>query len=261
MEIDASYDIAALREHQLKAVKALESLDKLCKENNIKYFLIAGSTLGAIRHSGFIPWDDDIDVGLLIDDYNRLKDIIGEALPEEFEWKHTDADLSFPTLTGRILEGEDQLITVFPIVALSDSRLKAKTQWIIRKVFSQIYQRKVHYINEEDRHSLKGRLAHGISLVLSLFFSKRFVLKLLRWNEIRFKNDNTKYCINLYSKYRMEKEKIKSDWINETILAPFEGGKYPIFKSYHEYLTHLYGNYMELPPEHKRRPEHLKWNN
>lgn len=144
-----------LRKHQLRGVRALESVDKICKTHNIKYFLIAGSALGAVRHKGFIPWDDDVDIGMCMYDYNRFKSIIKKSLQEEFTWMHTDVDPNFPTLSGRILYGEEQLVTIFPIVKISDCKVKAMSQWIIRKVMSQVYQRKLHFRNEKDKGTPK----------------------------------------------------------------------------------------------------------
>lgn len=248
--------LSSLRQHQLKAVEALKELDVICKENGIHYFLEAGSCLGAIRHKGFIPWDDDIDVDMDLANFNKFRKIIKEKKGLKYIWKHTDVDLNFPSLTGKFLDKEEPLITVFPLVKLSDNRLKAKTQWWIRKVISPVYQRKVHYPLE------KINMVQIFSLIvsgfLSCFFSKRKVLEILRWNEQRYEHLDTEYSINIYSKYSMKRESIRNEWLKDFALTEFEGGQYPIIKNYHAYLTHLYGDYMTPPPQSQRNAEHLE---
>ena len=78
-----------LRKHQLEAAEALKNIDSICKQNNIKYFLIAGSVLGAVRHKGFIPWDDDIDIGMQIPEYKKFISIIKNGLDKRYEWLHS----------------------------------------------------------------------------------------------------------------------------------------------------------------------------
>lgn len=247
---------SSLREHQLKAVDALIALDELCRRENIQYFLEAGSCLGAIRHKGFIPWDDDIDVDMNLDNFKKFRAAIIKDSSFKYTWKHTDVDSNYPTLTGKILDGDEPLITVFPLVKLSDNQFKAKTQWWIRKFFSPVYQRKCKYPLEKVNFTQIISLI--ISSIVSVFFSKKGVLRILRWNEQRFENKKTKFSINLYSKYSMATETLKNEWLKEYVLTEFEGREYPIIKNYDEYLTHLYGDYMTPPPEDKRTADHLE---
>lgn len=251
--------IGDLREHQLEAVKALKLVDEVCAKHNITYFMIAGSTLGAIRHKGFIPWDDDVDIVMTMDNYHKFLKIAPEEIGKKYIWKDTTVDDMFPTLSGRILLTEDeQLLTVFPLVKLSDNTFQRKSQWIIRKVFSPVWQRKVKYNVPKDELTGKKKLSIAISKILSVFISKKNVLKLIRWNEMRFENKDVQWYCNIYSKYTMEKESIKSEWVKELIRVPFEDGEYPIVKNYDAYLTHLYGDYMTPPPAEKRVAEHVR---
>lgn len=248
-------DLPSLRKHQLKAVDALIALDELCKKENILYFLEAGSCLGAIRHKGFIPWDDDIDVDMNLENFNKFREIVKES-SFKFKWKHTDVDSNYPTLTGKILDGDEPLITIFPLVKLSDNKFMAKTQWWIRKVFSPIYQRKCKYPLEKVNAVQIVSLI--ISSILAVFFSKKKVLNILRWNEQRYENQNTEYSINIYSKYSMSTESLRNEWLKEFTKAEFEGREYPIIKNYDAYLSHYYGDYMTPPPVEKRTADHIE---
>ena len=246
-----------LRVHQLKAVEAIKIIDNICKESKLEYFFIAGSALGAVRHKGFIPWDDDIDIGMTMSNFNRFIDIVVSKLPKQYDWKHTTVDNTYPTLSGRISIGGEPLITVFPIVKLSDNVLQRKTQWFIRKVFSPVWQRKVGYKIPDNKMTGKDRVASAVSSVLSCFITKNAVLHIIRWNEMRFENKEVEWYINLYSKYTMEKESIRAEWLNDLIRIPYEEGEYPVIKNYDAYLTHIYGDYMVLPNEKDRVPVHL----
>ena len=249
-------ELSSLRQHQLKAVDALIALDEICKKYNIEYFLEAGSCLGAIRHKGFIPWDDDIDVDMDLTNFDKFREAIKKETSFKYTWKHTDVDSNYPTLTGKILDEDEPLITIFPLVKISNNRFMAKTQWWIRKVFSPVYQRKLNYPLEKN--NVIQYISLIISTILSFFISKNKVLSILRWNERRYENQETVYSINLYSKYSMKRESIRNEWLKEFINVEFEGGQYPIIKNYDAYLTHLYGDYMTPPPIDQRNADHLE---
>ena len=247
-----------LREHQLKAVEAMKYLDKVCKKADIRYFMIAGSTLGAIRHKGFIPWDDDIDIVMTMDQFQKFVRIAPKAFKKPYRWRHTSVDKEYPTLTGGIYYGEDEpLITVFPLVKLSDNKLERKMQWIIRKVMSPVWQRKVGYQVPVEKIDAKQRLSIAGSTVLAALLPKRQVLRILRNNEMRYENKDVEWYCNIYSKYSQEKESIRADWVKDIIRVPFEDARFPILKDYDAYLTHIYGDYMTPPPEKERHPVHL----
>lgn len=247
-----------LREHQLRAVEAMKKLDRICTKYEIKYFMIAGSALGAIRHKGFIPWDDDIDIVMTMDQFRKFVKLAPKVIKPPYKWKHTSVDKNYATLSGGIYYGEDEpLITVFPLVKLSDNVIQRKMQWVIRKVMSPVWQRKVGYHVPEERINAKQRLSIAGSTLLALLIPKETVLRILRNNELKFQNQDVACYCNIYSKYSLEKEIIKADWFKELIRVQFEDAEFPIVKEYDAYLTHLYGDYMTPPPEKERHPVHL----
>ena len=247
-----------LRAHQLRAVEAMKVLDSICSENGIRYFMIAGSALGAVRHKGFIPWDDDIDIVMTMDQFHQFLQIAPQSIRSPYRWRHTSVDDRYPTLSGGIYYGDDEpLITVFPLVKLSDRPLERQLQWAVRKVMSPVWQRKVGYHVPPERMNAKQRFSIAVSTVLAAVIPKRTVLQILRNNEVKYEDRDVQWYCNIYSKYSREKESIRSEWVKETMRVEFEHEQFPIVKEYDAYLKHLYGDYMTPPPEAERNPEHL----
>lgn len=247
-----------LREHQLRALEAYKQLDKFLTEKGIKYFAIAGTTLGAIRHKGFIPWDDDIDIVMTMDQFRKFVKIAPKVINAPYRWRHTSSDETYATLTGGIYYVEDEpLITVFPLVKLSDNRFQRKIQWVVRKVMSPVWQRKVGYHVPQEKMNGKQRLSIAGSTVLATVLPKKTVLNILRKNELKYEMQDVEWYCNIYSRYSQEKESIRADWVKDIIRVPFEDTTIPIVKEYDAYLTHLYGDYMTPPPEKERHPVHL----
>lgn len=251
-------DDRELRAHQLRAVEAMKYVDHICQKENIAYFLIAGSALGAIRHKGFIPWDDDIDIVMTMDNMEHFLKIAPEEIKAPYKWKHTSVDDNYPTLSGGIYYGDDEpLITVFPLVKLSDNKFQRKIQWAVRKVMSPVWQRKVGYHVPGEKMNAKQRLSVAVSTVLAMVMPKKTVLRILRENEVKYEGQDVGWYCNIYSRYSQEKESIRTEWVQEIKRVPFEDSEFPVVKNYDAYLTHLYGDYMTPPPEKERYPVHM----
>ena len=243
-----------LREHQLLAVKALDFVAGLCDKHDIPYFLLAGSCLGAVRHKGFIPWDDDIDIGIINDDYEAFEKIIVAVIPKEFQWISNDVNGEYPRFYGKVLDSSGiALIDVFRLVKLPDDHRKRKSLWNTRKILYKIYSRKFNrsFPGEESMFN------YIISWILSRFVSVNKIVQLSRNNEVRFKNSPSRDYINLYSIYTMEKETIKGEWVEMYSLVEFEGKKYRTVKDTDDYLSHLYGDYMRIPDDADKKCKHI----
>lgn len=235
------------------ATKALRIVKEICEENNISFFLIGGTTIGAIRHKGFIPWDDDIDIGMKYEDYLKFNEVIEEIDLGEFKFSSYFHNGSHPGLFSKIVYNGKLCIDIFPIVRTSDNILSRKCQWIFSSYIRRLYR--VKTFNYQPRRVIMKIIVWFINL-FSRYFTREIVIKLAQWNESRFENKKTRYYINLYGIYSMNKELIKEEWINELKPVLFEGDFYPAFAKTDEYLTHLYGDYMTLPPEDQRVPSH-----
>jgi len=242
-----------LAEHQNRSREALILLKERVEKAGIPYFLLAGSALGAVRHQGMIPWDDDIDVGILYEDIQRLEILLEEEPLPGFRYVSVTNDPTYPRLHGKILYGGDCCIDIFPLVRMSDSEFAQKIQWIIRKITWKIYSRKVGYLHEKEKP-----LWVFVSRILSLFLTKNAVLKISDWNCRRYLGKDTHWYINLFSIYSMKKERIPAKCLKNPTKLPFDGIEITTLGYLDEYLTNLYGDYMTPVPPSQRTSTHTE---
>lgn len=259
---------------QKKLLGLLKEVDSICNKNNIVYCLLGGSVLGAIRHNGFIPWDDDIDIGIPRKDYDRFLKIAPSLLPEWCEvvtyknkidshiyhWcKVEDKSTTLVVEWQKHLKKEGGVfIDVFPL----DGAPRIK--WV-RKLHHKIayfWGRQLGFFMYSDFARLQGKIFNNryvwckwlFSLFYTSFFRKviHFIteLTLKLYNSVR-----NPYCANYLGEYGI-KECFNKNIILPTIKYKFEDGNYPIPNNYDFYLTQLYGDYMQLPPVEKRQSLH-----
>lgn len=241
-----------LRQHQARCFEALTFLQTLSQETGLRYRLIAGSVLGAVRHGGFIPWDDDIDIGVQIEDLeffeNTVKKHIGQRLPEGFTLEQSGADNPYPRMFSKICYNGRCCIDIWPLIPTYPEGRKAEYLWKFGKVFTKLHYQKIGHTVTKYQRTVK---------ILSLFLSDKQVMKLARRNERRYAHKNTPSYINLYSIYTRQKETFQREWIEEEATALFNGLEVPVVAHTKLYLTHLYGNYMGFPLPWKRVSRHV----
>lgn len=253
-----------IRIHQLHAIAALTELKKICEKYKITFFLLAGSALGAVRHQGMIPWDDDIDIGLLYDDWYKLRKILPRELSMDFQYIDNDVNPMFPRLFGKILYNGRSCVDLFLIAKWTSNRVSGEIHWQIRRCAVQFYKYYLCYTAPPKKVDLlkriKGDFFESIRNLLYQIIKNTFeredYIRLARWNEQFYENRYTDYYINLYSIYSMRKEMIKAEWIRNLVPMKFENDVYMVIGCTDEYLTHLYGNYMTPPAPKKRIQNH-----
>lgn len=249
--------------HQLHLILA-DELKRICENNNIKYFMIAGTLLGAVRHKGFIPWDDDMDFGMLRQDYECFLKACERELDTDRFYLQTDKDDKFYTfnfaklrLNGtRVLEdfsakvntNQGIYIDIFPIDSVSDNSVKAMIQYKSFWLYRNLLWVKCGYGSKER----KKQKIYKVAKFLSSFFTIES-LKKRKDNSIRkYEGKSTKYVVTSDGNYGLKKETLKTAWVTHLRDYPFEDRVYPGLADFDEYLSYFYGDYMKLPPEDKR---------
>lgn len=249
----------SLRALQLAIFEILKAIDKICKEYNIKYSLACGTALGAIRHQGFIPWDDDLDIMFLRPEYERFIEVAPPLLKEQGFTLQKEFSKTWPMHWTKVrkdnttfiedfepkIKGIHQGIYVdlFPIDNLSNSKIIVEIQWNL-----------FHMLVAKGMKKRGYRKTNSFAKKFAMAISPLFPEKLLRRIVMQRKKQNTKrvHCFlgaaivkshNIFPRYLF----------NEYVDVVFEGEQFPVVKEYDEYLTICYGDYMKLPPVEKRQ--------
>ena len=243
-------DKEALRIHQQNCLEALQFLEDLSQQYGLKYRLLAGSVLGAVRHGGFIPWDDDIDVGICVEDLDAFEQKVQEHLPDKFELFRRQAGVHYPRMFSKICCDGRCCIDLFPLVPVPDQGWRAKLSWFFGK-----FWRKLHYVKIGHYHGKDFRMKR-IAKFVAFFLTDKQVLRLADRHDRRYAHKNAPYYVNMYSIYSRRKETAKAAWVNNPVRRSFAGIEVPVMGDTDAYLTHMYCDYMTQPFPWNRTHRH-----
>ena len=255
-----------LRKVQLIELQALLEVDRICAKHNLEYYLIAGSALGAIRHKGFIPWDEDIDIGMMRDQYEQFLEIAKKELDKKYFLQTNQTDPSFVGLYSKIringttfIEKETIklgiklhqgiFIDIFPLDNVGDNPVVAQIQYKLIWFFNSMLSTKIGiYSKTPLKKALKKIIAKVILPLVPMNLMKRLAHKIAT----SFDNKNTIRVANILGYNGLKKLAVPREFFGEPVYTDFEGLSLPVPQQCHEYLENVYGDYMSLPPEDKR---------
>jgi len=249
-------------------IEILDEFVRICEENNLTYFLTAGTLLGAVRHKGYIPWDDDIDVAMPRNDYEKFLDIFQEI-----------TEKSYYTLSNRCTVGTSVQYVYFAKLCKKNTVyarnhlnpenysgifidiwpfdnsvllfIPLQTKFIT--IADKLYRQKTH--GEIPQKRIKRLLSKVLCCLLSLQFCK----VLLKETFSFFNRFKTQYITFFSGVYGYKKETHKYSTIFPLTTVCFEGKYYQAPGNWDIFLKTLYGNYMELPPVEKRHTHNIKF--
>lgn len=234
-------------------------IDRICKENHIQYTLMGGSLIGAVRHNGFIPWDDDMDIGLMYEDYQKLIqilqqldhpwltfDIPGSKDYEEQFMKIYDSRTTLKECKSNRIKGV--FVDVFPIIPIANKLSTAKRRYYYDTILKMTRYNKTN-------NSKSSKLKMFVYKMIGFFHSAKGLTKKIQKRRDRFSRRNYKLISDPDGSVKGIVPKIYFDGF---IYHDFEDTQLMIIRNYDAYLSHIFGNYMELPPVEKRVPGHFE---
>lgn len=243
---------STLRKMQLRILEILVEIDKICRKHEIDYWIDFGTLLGAVRHGGFIPWDDDLDIAMTTENLKKFKEIAPKELPSSMFLQTKETDLSYGMLVNKVRDKNSFFITqhedftknyqkglyvdifeVVPYPNVSNKLQKSIMRWY-KKIF--------FFFSVKQEVNLKNHLA---TLAFSI---------------IKFGMDLVWGMLNLLPKNKLGYEKHFSPYGNSyttDMVFPlknidFEGKTFFGPANPDQYLTSIYGDYMKIPPKEKR---------
>lgn len=271
---NTSYDLTKAHEVSLTLLK---EIDRICRKYKIRYALDSGTLLGAIRHKGFIPWDDDADVIFTRPQYEMFMKVAERELPKGMSLLRPE-DLqggkAFYDFTARIIYDNSRMhreensrqqffegklnhlwVDLFVLDRVPDGKVSAAVTLFAQKV---IYGLSMAHRDALDysQYNLIGKLQVAVLSTAGRLIPMPLLYKLQRLMSMKDVKKKTKYwyCSNYAPNWFYVRE--ENAWCEKVIDVPFEDTQLMVPAGYHEILTMLYGDYMKLPPEEKRVPEH-----
>lgn len=265
---DDSYGIADLQD---KMLDILKHLIDLCEKNKLRYWLAGGTCLGALRHGGFIPWDDDLDVYMPRADYEKLWELMGGKLSEgKYVLCRTDARKNYHHRVMQMVDvtttfihsrnaGEDiehgVYIDIIPIDACPDGRLQRFSQFVNAVLFS-IYN--IQCKPEYNGGKLTGVMSLGTTVLLGLVRNPDARYRIWRRAEKRMTGYDWDKCSHIKcitSQFHELMTAFPKEWFGER-KVPFEDIMAVVPRNAEAYCEAMYGDYMALPPQEKRIVRH-----
>ena len=253
-------EIQEFRQIQLGILSAVA---EFCDRNGISYWIDSGTLLGAIRHKGYIPWDDDIDIGMLRPDYEKFSRLFNAA-NDRYRFCAYELDHSFLYPLGKVLDTTTVLyepdengnklsvnIDVFIYDNAPDDDAQVARMYRVRDFYNMLHQVRNGLISHRGSRGRAAALKAG-RLALSLFPKDFFVSRMVA-NAKRFAEKPTARVGNFTAVSRIACEKNIFDTFEK---ASFEGRLYRIPGGYDRWLRAFYGDYMKLPPKEKQVAHH-----
>lgn len=265
------YDKETLKKLQEAELQVLLKIKEVCDEYDIGYSLMYGSLIGAARHNGFIPWDDDMDIIMLRDDYEKFIKIFNKVTDDNYTFYSPLTDKNYSSSIGRVMKNDTVFIPdcyrkskfkfgvyvdVFVLDKVPNSKKKLKRQVFISRFLSML----LFLIGSPTPIIPNKGFIGGVEQVICCLV--HYVFKLFPKSNVffykLFDNNAKKYSkedTNLYTIF-LDNEIYNNFMKLEDLLPysklPYEGIEVNVPKNYDKILTEKYGNYMQLPPEEKR---------
>lgn len=247
---------------QRRLLEMYNALLKTAEQSSLEVFLVGGTALGAVRHHGFIPWDDDMDVAMLRPDFERLEQIFAAHGNKLYEFRYVPVENSDynEAPIGHLYDGKAvekfgfahaAKIDIHPLDGVPDSSFLRR----IQNISSKLYYLFVYNLPAKNKGKAMYILTGGI-LFLTPQGIRKFYLKVLKRIITAWDAKQASFICSLFGVAGYRREMLPQSFVRPAKTVKFEQFEYCIFQNAEEYLRQMYGEYMELPPVEKRKPDH-----
>ena len=255
---------------QIILVDILKEFIKVCDKLGLKYYALGGTLLGVVRHNGFIPWDDDIDIGMFRDDYEIFLKEAPKYINKKFFLQTYISDEEYPQIFAKLRDSETTFIDkivkninmnhgvyidIFPLDKLSDNKHIQRFNMLYFKLLREKLYNNL-YFDADNRRGIKGRILNLLAKIILFNKNREEILESIEKLIRKYNSKDLNYIWNAGGAWGI-KEIVNIEWFGEGIKKKFEGLDIVIPSDYDSYLRNIYGNYKELPPEEKRFSHHI----
>lgn len=261
-----------LEEVQNEQLKILIEFDRICRKNNINYQLFAGTLLGAVRHQGFIPWDDDIDVCMLREDYDLFLKIFQNEFDKKYFLQIPKTDKEYPFSFAKIRRNDTLFveskhselnmhhgifIDIFPLDNILPKGILGKVQFYLLSLLRKLKSYKIKKNCLKSPNFFRKKMKLFIHYLLKPISMQKLnqldinISKLIKKGNGWVSHLSHGQTNKIYMKYAMKKEKFEN-----TIEGEFEEHQFLIPRNYDEVLERLFGDYTKFPPVEEQKPHH-----
>lgn len=275
IKIAPDADTKGLKILQKIELENLKKIIEICEANNLRYFLIGGSLIGVLRHEGFIPWDDDIDVGLPRPDYNKFVKIVKQYLPDHMDSKTMTSEPNYKCYFTRLINNHKKIFwehgqytavigiwtDIFPIDGLPKNRLHRKLHVLNVNVHKALYKfTQIDHVTTNKQRPIyeKALIKFAMLTHIGKFMSPDKTLIALDRVLQKYDYDKAEYVWNFSGCYG-KREIVPKYQLSGDRKGIFEGVLVNIPDNAEDYLTSIYGDYMQLPPIEKRKGHAIKF--
>ena len=261
-------DDVTFKKMQAKMLEMLLYFRDFCQEHKLMFYLCGGGAIGAIREHGFIPWDDDIDCFMPREDYERfpaLWDQYGDKdrfvfcrSDDKVNYHHSCSSLRDPSTT--FICSYNQNLDICHGVALEFGPIDGCPKSKIKRYIQLFHAFNFALFNTQRLPNNKGKLLRtAAGIIYKLVPSGKVRYKLWKRAEKKMSRYAWKDCDNVTELIGSVKGMLfvhPKEWFASQVWVEFEGHQVPVMAGYHQYLTRIFGDYMQRPPEGERHPKH-----